>query len=160
MARFPAKYAPRAIPKIGAARPKIGAPVWATMRPAIPTATAIATPSASARQSIRGLVPCRSMRRAYRPKRNRSARPTRIGGIAKGAGLKRRRRHHVVATRQPTSSSWSSSSSMTSSSPASVDHLLLATHCGYIDTLASQMSTDEGAMTPRGSGGILPEVGG
>src|SRR3989442_10918463 len=98
MARFPAKYAPRAIPKIGAARPKIGAPVWPTVRPAIPTATAIATPSASARQSIRGLVPCRSMRRAYRPKRNRSARPTRIGGIAKGAGLKRRRRHHVVAT--------------------------------------------------------------
>src|SRR2546425_6204437 len=98
MARFPAKYAPMAIPKIGAARPKIGAPVWATTPPAIPIATAIATPSATARQSIRVVVPCRSMRRAYRPKRNRSARPTRIGGIAKGAGLKRRRRRHVVAT--------------------------------------------------------------
>src|SRR5438552_5867359 len=97
-AAFPARNAPQAIPIREATRPKVGAARCASAATSQATTSAAAAPAATARHSMSGTLRVCSMRRAYRPKRNRSARPTRIGGIAKGAGLKRRRRHHVVAT--------------------------------------------------------------
>src|SRR5439155_26484153 len=63
-----------------------------------------------------------------RTKRNRSARPTRIGGFAKGARLEIKKATTLVAA-QDNLSAFSSRTSSPSSLLASVDHLLLATHC-------------------------------
>src|SRR5919204_6863078 len=82
---------------------------------------------------------------AHHSKRNRSARPTRIGGFAKGversefltATLWRRRplvlllRALLLLRRHQ-------------------DHLLLATRSRYIDTLTSRMSTDGRSYVARG----------
>jgi hypothetical protein len=62
-----------------------------------------------------------------RIKRNRSARPTRIGGFAKGARLENQKATTVVVAQDNLSAS-SSRTSSPSSLLASVDHLLLATH--------------------------------
>jgi hypothetical protein len=62
-----------------------------------------------------------------RTKRNRSARPTRIGGFAKGARLEIKKATTVVVAQDNLSAS-SSRTSSPSSLLASVDHLLLATH--------------------------------
>src|SRR5207245_1743245 len=62
-----------------------------------------------------------------RTKRNRSARPTRIGGFAKGARLEIKKATTLVVAQDNLSAS-SSRTSSPSSLLASVDHLLLATH--------------------------------
>jgi hypothetical protein len=66
-----------------------------------------------------------------RVKRNRSARPTRIGGFAKGA-----RREIKKATTPVVAQDTLSASSSRTSSPSSLlalgNHLLLATHCTVI----------------------------
>jgi len=66
-----------------------------------------------------------------RTKRNRSARPTRIGGFAKGA-----RREIKKATTLIVAQDNLSASSSRTSSPSSLlalgNHLLLATHCTVI----------------------------
>jgi hypothetical protein len=62
-----------------------------------------------------------------RTKRNRSARPTRIGGFAKGARRENQKATTFVVAQDNLSAS-SSRTSSPSSLLASVDHLLLATH--------------------------------
>jgi hypothetical protein len=66
-----------------------------------------------------------------RVKRNRSARPTRIGGFAKGARREIKKATTVVVAQDNLSAS-SSRTSSPSSLLALGNHLLLATHCTVI----------------------------
>jgi hypothetical protein len=73
---------------------------------------------------------CDAMERT-RTKRNRSARPTRIGGFAKGARREIKKATTVVVAQDNLSAS-SSRTSSPSSLLALGNHLLLATHCTVI----------------------------
>src|SRR5438105_7382411 len=144
-AAFPARNAPQAIPIREATRPKVGAARCANAATSQATTSAAAAPAATARHSISGTLRVCSMRRAYRPKRNRSARPTRIGGIAKGAETEKR--NATAKSRRALQRRYFFFleafffafffAGISGSPPPG--HA-----CGYIDTLTSQMSTDDG----------------
>src|SRR3989442_3291823 len=140
-----------AIPQSGAAIPKIGAPGPAP-RPrmrAVPTAAR--RPIATAVRSIGGSERCGEMTSSVSlEKENRTARPTRIGGFAKGASLVKRKKRRLA----------SSLTTCLLLLLRGLLRLLLRWHQwitsswpridGYIDTLTLQMSTRETRATSGG----------
>src|SRR2546430_13811965 len=93
-ARFPAKYAPTAMPKIGATNASVGDDIDPMYPPIAATVIASTRPIATAAHSTGGSDLRSAMRASVLNgqsdegggKRNRSARPTRIGGGAERVG--------------------------------------------------------------------------